>query len=493
MAVKIVFAILTAMNPIAPVSAVPFCIIITIQYSYSPKEKGVHSYAIRPNVNHYYNRKILFEIKEPTPSKRWLPLLLSIILLLGGLYFAVGYGRLSSDDVALVESTPAQLFLWMAQQSTKAEPASPLVRLGKVVAGGTLSDEMALGWARAVMVGLGGLTAVFATISAILIAKQSPHGRNVALLLLLICDLLLFAVPPDAAPFYGLTLGGIVFTLLLLYFAPGKLSKTFGFLIIISSILVSWELYKALGALLDNRLPLTDYPWKLPHWQHIAVDFLQPARRNGEYLLVRILAEAAMVTWREAFIGFAIGSVLGFSLGVMFARFELLERSLLPYVIASQTIPIIAIAPMIVAFLGQGLLPVAFISAYLTFFPVTVNTLRGLQSPSALKVDLMRSYAAAETAVLWKLRVPSAMPFIFTALKVSATASVVGAIVGELPSSRSDGLAAAILRASGNYAAEPEKLWAAIIMSSFVGIGFFAIVSLAEKVALRGFEPNGTA
>jgi len=104
----------------------------------------------------------------------------------------------------------------------------------------------------------------------------------------------------------------------------------------------------------------------------------------------------------------------------------------------------------------------------------------------------MRSYAAAETAVLWKLRVPSAMPFIFTALKVSATASVVGAIVGELPSSRSDGLAAAILRASGNYAAEPEKLWAAIIMSSFVGIGFFAIVSLAERWALRGLNPDGT-
>jgi len=438
---------------------------------------------------------ILFDTDEPTPStlKRWLPFFLAILLLLGGVYFAISYARLSLDEAALVESTPAQLFLWIAQQSTKSDPASPLVRLAKAVSGGEISDELALGWARAVMVGLGGLTAVLSTVSAYLISKQSPRSRNVALLLLLTYDFLLFTVPPGASPFYGLTLSGLVLTLLLLYFAPGKLSKTFGFLIIISSILVSWELYKALGALLDNRLPLTDYPWKLPHWQHITVEFLQPARRNGEYLLVRILAEAAIVTWREALIGFSIGSVLGFSLGVMFAQFELLERSLLPYVIASQTIPIIAIAPMIVAFLGQGLLPVAFISAYLTFFPVTVNTLRGLQSPSALKVDLMRSYAAAETAVLWKLRVPSAMPFIFTALKVSATASVVGAIVGELPSSRSDGLAAAILRASGNYAAEPEKLWAAIIMSSFVGIGFFAIVSLAEKMVLRGFEPNGTA
>jgi NitT/TauT family transport system permease protein len=171
---------------------------------------------------------------------------------------------------------------------------------------------------------------------------------------------------------------------------------------------------------------------------------------------------------------------------VLFAHSPLLERGLLPYVVASQTVPIIAIAPMIVSFLGQGWLPVAVISAYLTFFPVTVNSLRGLVSPPALKLELMHSYAASRADILWKLRVPAALPYIFTALKVSATASVVGAIVGELPSSRSDGLAAAILRASGNYAAEPEKLWAAIIMASLVGMAFFSMVSLVERRVLRG-------
>jgi NitT/TauT family transport system permease protein len=288
-------------------------------------------------------------------------------------------------------------------------------------------------------------------------------------------------------PFYGLALAGVAACLLLLFFAPGRLSPTLGFIVVVSAILAGWEVYKAVGSATGNRLPLTDFPWKLPHWQDIAETLLQPARRNGPFLLLRILAEAALVTWREAFVGFAFGSLLGFVLGILFAHSPLLERGLLPYAVASQTVPIIAIAPMIVAFLGQGWVPVAVISAYLTFFPVTVNTLRGLLSPEPLKLELMRSYAASRAAILWKLRVPAALPYIFTALKISATTSVVGAIVGELPSSRSDGLAAAILRASGNYAAEPEKLWAAILMASFVGMLFFGLVTLAERYTLRGF------
>jgi NitT/TauT family transport system permease protein len=243
--------------------------------------------------------------------------------------------------------------------------------------------------------------------------------------------------------------------------------------------------YIALGHATGNILPLTDFPWKMPHWQNIAEQLLQPARRNGPKLLAQILLEAGFFTWREAVVGFVAGSVLGFALGVIFAYSKLLERALLPYVVASQTVPILAIAPMIVSALGAGWLPVAVISAYLTFFPVTVNTLHGLLSPDPTALELMRSYAAPHWAVLWKLRVPSALPYIFTALKVSATASVVGAIVGELPSSRSDGLAAAILRASGNYASEPEKLWAAIVIASLVGILFFAAVSLLETAVMR--------
>ncbi|MCB0031224.1 MAG: ABC transporter permease subunit, partial [Anaerolineales bacterium] len=140
----------------------------------------------------------------------------------------------------------------------------------------------------------------------------------------------------------------------------------------------------------------------LPHWQAITSELLLPARRNGPQLLLRILAAASLVTWSEALMGFTVGGLLGFGLGVLFAHHRLLERGLLPYVVASQTVPIIAIAPMIVAWLGQGRISVAVISAYLAFFPVTINTLRGLTSPDRLKLDLMRSYAASRREILWK-------------------------------------------------------------------------------------------
>ncbi len=226
----------------------------------------------------------------------------------------------------------------------------------------------------------------------------------------------------------------------------------------------------------------------LPHLQMIAEAFLQPARRNGELLLLRILTDAGIYTFSEAIFGFAFGAALGLVLGAIFAHSRLMERGLLPYVVASQTVPILAIAPMVVIWLGAGQLSVAVIAAYLTFFPVTINTLRGLQSPAAEQVELMRSYAAGRWIILWKLRLPAALPFIFTALKVSATASVVGAIIGELPSGIGDGLGRAILDFSSDYSlVSTPKLWASIVMAATVGILFFVTVTLAERFALRGY------
>jgi NitT/TauT family transport system permease protein len=226
----------------------------------------------------------------------------------------------------------------------------------------------------------------------------------------------------------------------------------------------------------------------LPHLQHIAEAFLQPARRNGPLLLVRILAGAGVYTWQEALFGFALGASLGFILGTLFAHSRLLERGLLPYVVASQTVPILAIAPMVVIWLGAGPMAVAVIAAYITFFPVTINTMRGLQSPNPMALELMHSYAASKWEIMWKLRFPAALPYIFTALKVSATASVVGAIIGELPSSIRDGLGRAILDFSSDYSLiSTPKLWAAIIMAAVIGIIFFVIISLIERFVLRGY------
>ena len=431
---------------------------------------------------------ILSDLATQNPLSKWISLTLTAVLLLVGIWLAVGQWTLPLDDAALVESTPGQLSVWVAGQTADASPDSPLAIITKwTAANDTLSPTSALARARVVL-GLLALVAVGVTAQTIThLYRQSPRSRTVTIWLLLSYVTLLLNVAVEGErPYYTLTLIGLALTLIILYVAPGQFSNIYGFFVVIASLLLFWELYKALGTATGNILPLTDFPWKMPHWQNIAETLLQPARRNGPYLLIRILGEAALITWLEAITGFIVGSLLGFGLGVLFAHSPLLERGLLPYVVASQTVPIIAIAPMIVAFLGQGWLPIAVISAYLTFFPVTVNTLRGLLSPPPLKLELMHSYAASRADILWKLRVPSALPYIFTALKVSATASVVGAIVGELPSSRSDGLAAAILRASGNYAAEPEKLWAAIIMASLVGTAFFSIVSLVERRVLRG-------
>jgi NitT/TauT family transport system permease protein len=166
----------------------------------------------------------------------------------------------------------------------------------------------------------------------------------------------------------------------------------------------------------------------------------------------------------------------------------------MPYVVASQTIPILAIAPIVVVGLGSveilGWTPsdwlrVSVIAAYLTFFPVTVNTVRGLRSADPAAVELMESYAAGNWSVFWKLRVPAALPFLFAAFKVAATASVVGAIIGELPSSIQSGLGGWIINFNQYYALDPENLWATNLVAALLGIAFFLVVVVVEKLVVH--------
>lgn len=284
---------------------------------------------------------------------------------------------------------------------------------------------------------------------------------------------------------------------------PSWLRRVISFITILVLLMIFWEGLKFVaGDIWRLETPWGQFvhrpPFKLkiasdlnlPHIWEIGSAFVQPAVRNGPPLFT-VLASAALFTFWEAVIGFTIGSLLGLCLGVLFAHSSLLERGLIPYVVASQTVPIIAIAPMVVIWLNAGWWAVAVISAYLTFFPVTINTLRGLRSPDPAAVELMHSYAASTWQILWKLRFPAALPYIFTALKISATASVVGAIIGELPSGIQNGLGGAILNFNQYYTLAPEKLWATIIMAALVGIGFFIIIRLAEIVVLRGRRLEG--
>ena len=226
----------------------------------------------------------------------------------------------------------------------------------------------------------------------------------------------------------------------------------------------------------------------MPHLHDIVSRLWEPASSGGPPLYEPLL-EAAAFTAKEAAVGFALGTAIGLAFGTIFHFSGLLRRGFLPYVVASQTVPILAIAPMVVIWLGgKGLpvwVPVAVIAAYLTFFPVTINTLRGLDSADPRKLELMRSYAAPGWRTLWTVKFPSALPYVFAALKVSATASVVGAIVGELPSSIQDGLGGAILNFNQYYSLDPAALWATNLVAAALGIAFFGAVVVAERVVVR--------
>ena len=249
-----------------------------------------------------------------------------------------------------------------------------------------------------------------------------------------------------------------------------------------------WEGYRWLWIREGWTKPFLVDDTSMPHLHAIVRQLFEPARVNGP-LLITLLWHSALFTAKEAAVGFAIGASVGFVLGVVLAHFRILQRGLLPYIVASQTIPIIAIAPMVVVGLGSyniaAWLRVAVIAAYLTFFPVTVNTLRGLQSADPRALELMHSYAASRWKILWKLRVPSSLPYLFSAFKVSATASVVGAIIGEAPSSIPNGLGGAIINFNQYYALEPKNLWATNLVAACLGIFFFLAVVVVERLVVR--------
>jgi NitT/TauT family transport system permease protein len=254
-----------------------------------------------------------------------------------------------------------------------------------------------------------------------------------------------------------------------------------------------WEGYRWLWMETGWTRPFVVNSTTMPHIHEIVGALFERTNAGGP-LLIDLLFHSALFTAKEAVVGFAIGATIGFLLGAVIARFAVLGRGVMPYVVASQTIPILALAPIVVVGLGSltifGWTPtdwmrVSVIAAYLTFFPVTVNTVRGLQSADPEAVELMESYAAGEWAVFWKLRVPSALPFLFSAFRIAATACVVGAIIGELPSSIQEGLGGAIIVFNQYYVLNPANLWATNLIAALLGIGFFLIIVVVERLVVH--------
>lgn len=192
----------------------------------------------------------------------------------------------------------------------------------------------------------------------------------------------------------------------------------------------------------------------------------------------------AWTTLASTLLGFLFGAVLGIVLAVSIVHMRSLEKSLMPWIIASQTVPILAVAPIVIVVLGSqgitGLVPKAIISAYLCFFPVAIGMVKGLTSPDPIHLDLMRTYSASGAQTFFKLRWPAALPFLFASLKVAIAISLVGAIVGELPTGAQAGLGARLL--TGSYYGQTVQIWAALIAAAALAAVAVAAVGLAERL-----------
>jgi NitT/TauT family transport system permease protein len=197
----------------------------------------------------------------------------------------------------------------------------------------------------------------------------------------------------------------------------------------------------------------------------------------------RSLVYHSWVTLSATFLGFLLGATFGIILAVLIVHARTLQKSLLPWIICSQMVPILAVAPIVIVVLGsiglRGLLPKAIISAYLCFFPVTIGVVKGLTSPDPIQRDLMRTWSATPAQIFWKLRWPASLPFLFTSLKVSITISLIGAIVAELPTGAQAGIGARLL--AGSYYGQTIQIWAALVAASLLAVGLIGLVSFFER------------
>jgi NitT/TauT family transport system permease protein len=242
----------------------------------------------------------------------------------------------------------------------------------------------------------------------------------------------------------------------------------------------SYTLADLIAGTLDAERPLVPAPHQIV-LQFIDLVFGYPPDSP------RSLLYHSWVTLSATFVGFLIGTALGILLAVAIVHVRVLEKSLMPWIICSQMVPILAVAPIIIVVLGsiglRGLFPKSLISAYLCFFPVAIGMVKGLTSPDPIQRDLMRTWSATPSQVLWKLRVPASVPFLFASLKVAVTISLIGAIVAELPTGAQAGIGARLL--AGSYYGQTLQIWAALFAAAILAAVLVGIISLAERWTAR--------
>lgn len=253
-----------------------------------------------------------------------------------------------------------------------------------------------------------------------------------------------------------------------------------------------WAYDQAARADVDLTLPaLVADTWsqekpKLPAPHQVAVELWETTAEK-KVTSRRSLVYHAWITLSATLLGFGLGTLLGIALAVGIVYNRTMDMSVMPWVIASQTVPILAIAPMIIVVLNavgvSGLLPKAVISMYLSFFPVVVGMVKGLRSPDAMQLDQMRTWNASAAQTFWRLRLPASMPYLFTSLKIGIAASLVGAIVGELPTGAVAGLGARLL--AGSYYGQTIQIWSALLMAAALAALLVGVIGFVQRTVLK--------
>jgi NitT/TauT family transport system permease protein len=271
------------------------------------------------------------------------------------------------------------------------------------------------------------------------------------------------------------------------------------FALALALVAALWELYKLVGP--DDGGSV--FGWQvlprandqaMPHVWDMLSRYAEPERRGFEGSIATTVLGGAWFTFRLALAGFAMGAAVGLGLAVLMARFRVVERGLLPYLVVSQTVPLIALAPLVVSWGGKlhlgafewpRWLSAAVLGAFLAFFPVAVGTLRGLSSTPPASLELMQSYAASWRQTLLKVRFPAAVPFVVPALKLAATASVVGVVVAEISTGLAGGVGRLIIEYAREATSDPAKVYTAVFGAAALGLVMAGMVSLADVALMR--------
>ncbi|MDE0974565.1 MAG: ABC transporter permease subunit [Candidatus Nanopelagicales bacterium] len=263
-------------------------------------------------------------------------------------------------------------------------------------------------------------------------------------------------------------------------------------------IAIMWELTKFVGTVIE--LPFNTSDQAMPHVWTMLSGFTVPEVRGSETTVFQAVVSAATYSFTLALGGFVIGVTVGLILAIVMQRFLFMERGLLPFVIASQTVPLIALAPLIVGIGNQisfgpvqwsTTYSVMFIAAYLAFFPLSIGALRGLHAPSPTSLELMRSYAASNNKVLWKLRFPSSIPYLVPALKVSAAASVVGTVVAEISTGVRGGIGRLMVEYARETTSQPAKVYVAVFGAIALGLVVAAVIATVDGLLTRNLPKKG--